>query len=211
MTDHHSIATGVVTLSGPITILAGLASAAVALVHLWRLRAITWPRPGTATTGGPRADGWIEAGHVLVAGGMAVMFVGPAEVVGSWVFLTVYAALAVTMLAVVLVHPHCGTPGVWSCCAMLVVESTAMACMSGAVAFAGWPLRTDGALGAWGVALFAGACLVALVGLPARRAARTSARGLAAWLVRAFPEPVVPRGTRLIMSGGMVLMFLGHA
>jgi hypothetical protein len=60
------------------------------------------------------------------------------------------------------------------------------------------------------VVLFAAACLVALVGLPARRAAGMSARGPAAWFMRAFPEPVVPRSTRLIMSGGMVLMFLGH-
>lgn len=210
MTHDHSVAADVVWLAGPVAVVAGLASAAVALVHLWRLRLMLRPVPAPRGPAATRADGWIEVGHVLVAAGMAVMFAGPAWVVGSWPFLAVYVTLAATMLGVVVAHPHCGVPGVWSCCAMLVVEATAMACMSGAVGFAGWPLRTDGAIGAWGVVLFAAACLVALVGLPARRAAGTSTRGPVAWFMRAFPEPVVPRSTRLIMSGGMVLMFLGH-
>ncbi|CUU58004.1 hypothetical protein Ga0074812_11632 [Parafrankia irregularis] len=227
MTGHpHSVAAELGPLPGPVTAVAAAAAAVVAAVHLVRLYGLLRSTPaGRLTLGHPVAghpaeghpvaghtvaDGWIEVAHVLVAAGMAVMFVGPPRLIGAWPFFAVYLALALVMLAMVVLHPHCGTPGVWSCCAMVVVESAAMACMSGAVGFAGWPLRTDGALGAWCVAVFAGACLVALVGLPARWAARTSARRITAWLVRAFPDPVVPRGTRLVMSGGMVLMFLGH-
>ncbi|OAA23872.1 hypothetical protein UG55_103314 [Frankia sp. EI5c] len=227
MTHRHS-AVELVPLPGPVAYLAGAASVVVAVIHLGRLRGTLRARraaaplaqaggagpasPARQGGGGGMAGayGWIEVGHVLVAAGMAVMFTGPERVVGSWPFVAVYLTLAVSLLVVVVTHPQCGLPGVWSCCAMLVVEAAAMACMSGAVGFAGWPVGVDGAAGTWCVVLFAGACLVALVGLPARRAARSSARPLVARLMRVFPEPVVPRATRLIMSGGMVLMFLGQ-
>ncbi|OHV27684.1 DUF5134 domain-containing protein [Parafrankia soli] len=217
MTHRHPVAADLVPLAGPLAVAAGVASIIVAMIHLWRMRAL-FRRPVAAD--GPRthasaADGWIEGGHVLVAAGMAVMFTGPARLVGSWPFLALYLALTAALLVGLVTHPRCSAPGMWSCCALLVVEAAAMACMSGAACVAGWPLRTDGAIGAWCVVIFGGACLAALAGPSARRFAappppRPRVRELAARLIRIFPEPVVPRGSRLIMSGGMILMLLAR-
>ncbi|WP_230203026.1 DUF5134 domain-containing protein [Parafrankia discariae] len=210
------MAAGLVPLAGPLALAAGVASILVAVIHLWRMRAL-FRRPVAA--GGPHThasavDGWIEGGHVLVAAGMAVMFTGPGRLVGSWPFLALYLALTVALLVGLVAHPRCSAPGMWSCCALLVVEAAAMACMSGAASVAGWPLRTDGAIGVWCVVVFGGAALVALAGLPARRfaapPARPPVRELAARLIGIFPEPVVPRGSRLVMSGGMILMLLAR-
>ncbi|WP_018637303.1 DUF5134 domain-containing protein [Parafrankia elaeagni] len=259
MTHDHPAAAELVPLSGPVAAVATAASLFVAFLHLRRLHRTPWP-------GVTSPDGWLEAGHAVVAVGMAIMFVAPAEVVGSWPFLAVYLVVTAALLVALVAHPRCGAPALWSCCALLLVEATAMACMSGSMGIARWPLRTDGALGTWCVVLFGGAFLAALVGLPARRLATETAtvpvpvpamapvpatapatatatatstataqpaapstqlaagtvlsgqegrasqpRTALAALLRAFPDPVAPRASRLVMSGGMVLMFLSQS
>ncbi|MCK9900582.1 DUF5134 domain-containing protein [Parafrankia colletiae] len=243
MTHDHPAAAELVPLPGPVAAVATAASLFVAFLHLRRLHRTPWP-------GVTNPDGWIEAGHAVVAVGMAIMFVAPAEVVGSWPFLAVYLVVTAALLVALVAHPRCGAPALWSCCALLLVEAAAMACMSGSTGIARWPLRTDGALGTWCVVLFGGAFLTALVGLPARRLATATTppmatatatatattqlaapstqlaagavlsdqggrasqpRAALAALLRAFPDPVVPRASRLVMSGGMVLMFLSQS
>ncbi|MEX5636626.1 DUF5134 domain-containing protein [Parafrankia sp. FMc2] len=241
MIHDHPAAAELVPLSGPVVAVATAASLFVAFLHLRRLHRTSWP----GVTG---PDGWLEAAHAVVAVGMAIMFVAPAEVVGSWLFLTVYLVVTAALLVALVAHPRCGAPALWSCCALLLVEAAAMACMSGSIGVARWPLRTDGALGTWCVVLFGGAFLTALVGLPARRLATapvmstetatatattqlaapstqlaagavlsdqggraSQPRAALAALLRAFPDPVAPRASRLVMSGGMVLMFLSQS
>ncbi|WP_131771057.1 DUF5134 domain-containing protein [Candidatus Protofrankia californiensis] len=184
MTHQHGETGHALHLAGPVAVVACLASAAVALFHLRLLvRAAShrgqWFLPA-------------ETGHVAVAAGMAVMFAGPLWMTSSALFAAAYLGLALAVLVLLLVHPVCRIPSLWSSCSMLVVEALAMAYMSGAGG------RPVGDLTGWFVVVFAGAGLAAVGGLLVRRVAP-------AW---AGAAPVAPVGTRLVMYAGMMLMLV---
>jgi hypothetical protein len=185
MTHQHGEVVPALHLGGPVAAVACAASAAVALFHLWRLV--------RATLGRERGYLPAEVGHVSVAAGMAVMFVGPRWLVSSAPFALACLGLALVLLAVVMTRSECCTASLWSCCSMLVVEALAMAYMSGA-----WGAPA-GDLAGWFTVVFAGAALAALGGPLVRRMAP-------AW---AGTPPITPIASRLVMSAGMLLMLTG--
>jgi hypothetical protein len=184
MTHPHAELVPALGLTGPVAVVAAVASAAVALFHLGRL--------ARAAVGGERRFVPAEVGHMSVAAGMAVMVAGPRWLVSSAPFAAGYLGLAVVLLAVVLTRPACCTPSLWSCCSMLVIEALAMVYMSGA---GGSPV---GDVTGWFVVVFAGAALAAVGGPLVRRMAP-------AW---AGSPPITPVGSRLVMSTGMLLMLM---
>lgn len=192
VTHHHPGTLHVLHLPTPLAVAACLASAAVALFHLARL--IHLARLSTVASRSGRGELFVpaEIGHVAVAGGMAVMFAGPHRINSSMPFAIGYLALAGLLLSVVVAHPRCREPSQWACCSLLVVEAVAMACMAAA---GRWPV---GDLTGWFVAVFAVAGLSAAGG-PLVRRVRPARVGAPA---------ITPTTSRLVMTGGMLLMLL---
>jgi hypothetical protein len=184
MTHHHAEMVHAAGLAGPVAVVVAVASAAVALFHLRRLVRTAHGRHGLFVPA--------EVGHVSVAAGMAVMVAGPRWMVSSAPFAVAYLGLAMVLLVLVMTHPACCTPSMWSCCSLLVVEALAMAYMSGAGE------SPVGDLTAWFVVVFAVAGLATVGGLLARRMVPASAGA----------PPVIPVGSRLVMSAGMLLMLV---
>ncbi|MCL9792855.1 DUF5134 domain-containing protein [Frankia sp. AgKG'84/4] len=138
-----------------------------------------------------------EFGHLAVATGMVVMFVGPGAWVSSGAFALGFLLLAGLFLLLVLTHPACCEPARWSCCSMLVIEALAMSCMSRA---GRWPVgEFDGLddLSGWFTVVFAASAIAAVGGPLMRRALSGRSPG---------HRPVTPVTSRVVMAAGMLLM-----
>ncbi|MCK9895865.1 DUF5134 domain-containing protein [Frankia sp. AgB32] len=138
-----------------------------------------------------------EFGHMAIAAGMVVMFVGPAAWSSSAAFACAYLLLAGVYLLLVLTHPACCEPARWSCCSMLVIEALAMSCMARAGRWPVGELGDPNDLSGWFIVVFAASAVAAVGGPLLRRAASGQSPA---------PSPVTPITSRLVMAAGMLLM-----
>ena len=170
-----------------VAVAVGLVAACVAIVHARRLVQAATRRHTLLLP--------VEAGHVVLAAGMATMFLAPR--VGSGVaFVWIYLVAALVFLGFAAGRRECCDAPFWSCYSMLAVESFAMAAVVGAAH--GW---TDH-LTALFVTVFASAGVVG--------AARLVVPRFVPRFVPAFAGggSLTPAASRVVMSGVMLLMFL---
>lgn len=188
--DHGVSGATLVGATGVVAAVSCAVCAAVAIFHLRRFATAAADRKPVPIS--------VEAGHLAVAVGMAVMFAAPHSLAApgySWGYLGV----ALTLLMLIIVHPHSGHPSHWWCHAMLFVDALAMALMSGP---GGW---WSAELAGWFVAVFLVAGLVAAGRIVLYR---ISFADIARVVRSGGGSSPTPAGSQLAMSAGMLVMLL---
>ncbi len=190
--DHGGSSVALVGATGALATVACTVCAAVAAFHLRRLT--------TAAAGRKLFPISVEAGHLAVAAGMAVMFAAPHALAAPG-FTWAYLGVALVFLALIVAHPHSGRPPYWWCHSMLFIEALAMACMSGA---GGW---WGADLAGWFTAVFFAAGLVAAGRIVLRRTPFAGAGGVSG-AGTGTGSLQISAGSQLAMAAGMLLMLL---
>lgn len=183
MHDHSGSTAVVVGTTGVVAAMACAVCAVIAILHLRRLALATASRKLFPIS--------VEAGHVAMAVGMAVMFAAPRALAAPG-YTWAYLVMALVFLALIVVHPHSGHPSHWWCHSVLFVEAVAMAGMAGA---SGW-LAAD--LASWFVVIFLVAGAVAAGQIVLRRTAFAGGD---------HGSPILA-GSQLAMSTGMIVMLV---
>lgn len=182
---HHGEPGSMVPAGGGVAVVAvGLLLAGAGIFHVRRLSRAVSKGHGLLVP--------IETGHVVLAAGMATMFLAP-RALASLPFAWLYLAAALVFLGFAAGQPRCCDAPFWSCYSLLTIESFAMAVV--VASSQGW---TDH-LTALFVVVFGTVVAVAIGRLVITRVMPPS---------RFSWSSLTPATSQVVMSGAMLLMFL---